>query len=340
MRILFNHGMTTAELYTNTPKKIIDRKWRWFIARYGSTPSYESAIADPFKYCIGLIMNKVIDDKVRFKIPVRAEAYIDFEVVSGEKFKEHRNNGRFKEIDFVNSDFTGYAIRYYFQAKAYQKSYQVYLGGDLKKKFLGKINSGENFYSIKDITINDFLEDVHKKFPELTFIEVKNLLLHGFRRLHSAMKYGCAITINTTKYINCYIYIGGITLTPEKQIKEYSIRRDRKLRKIEQWKKLDFDGYYFIGLNPVGLERWVELNKKSRTIVKFQNVIPRKIQKELYYKYKHVFIFKVKLKTFRGWSFWAEDLKIRDVEYIGQSYNHKFTESDWTWKELIKKYEE
>jgi hypothetical protein len=88
------------------------------------------------------------------------------------------------------------------------------------------------------------------------------------------------------------------------------------------------------------LERWVEANKKSRTLVKFHNVIPRKIQKELYYKYKHVFVFRVKLKKFRGWSFWAEDIVARDIEYIGQSYNHAFTESNWTWKGLIKKYEE
>jgi hypothetical protein len=104
----------------------------------------------------------------------------------------------------------------------------------LKKKFLDKINSGERFYTTKDFTINDVLDDVHEKFPELEKSELKNLLLHGFRRLHSAMKYGCAITINTRKYINCYIYIGTITLDPEKQIKEYNIKRDRKLRKVEQ----------------------------------------------------------------------------------------------------------
>lgn len=232
--MLFNHGMTAGELYTNTPKKITDKHWRWFIKHYGHTSSYEDALADPFKYCIGLVMNKVIDEKVRFKIPVNSEAYIDFEIVSDEEFQKHRNWGRFKEIDFINSDFRGYAIRYYFRAKAYQKSYQIYVGSDLKKKFLDKINSGERFYSTRDITINDVLEEVCEKFPQLEEKEVKNLLLHGFRRLHSAMKYGCAITINTRKYINCYIYIGTISLVPEKQIEEYNIKRDRKLRKIEQ----------------------------------------------------------------------------------------------------------
>ena len=53
MRMFFNHGLSAPELYTNTPKKVIDRKWRWFTARYGTSSSYKDAIADPFKYCLG-----------------------------------------------------------------------------------------------------------------------------------------------------------------------------------------------------------------------------------------------------------------------------------------------
>ena len=339
MRILFNHGLTPAELYTNTPKKIIDRKWRWFIKYYGSSTSYEDAIAGPFKYCFGLILNKIIDEKVRFIIPSVSEAYIDFETVSGEDFERHRQNGRFKEIDFINSDFTGYAVRYYFKAKAYQKSYPVFLGSDLKEKFLTKINDGVKFYSVKDVTLKDFIDEVHERFNELTREEVKRLLLHGFRRLHSAMKFGCAITINTTKFINCYAYIGDLSLTPEKQIREYSIRRDRKLRKIEGWKKTPFDGYYYIGLNHTGLEEWVKTNCKARVLVTFNNVIPRKIKEELYYKYKYVFVFRIKIKKFSGWSFWKDKITSRDVEYLGMAYNHEFTESKLNWKELIKEYE-
>lgn len=340
MRMLFNHGITPAELYTNTPKKIIDRKWRWFIKYYGSTRSYESAISDPFKYCFTLILNRILDERVRFRIPYQSESYLDFEIVSDDQFEKHRNNGRFKDIDFINSDFTGYALRYYFKAKAYQKSYPIYLGGELKEKFMDGINSGIKYYTTKDVILEDFIDDVHKKFDKLTRAEVKRLLIHGFRRLHSVMKFGCAVTINTTKFSNCYAYIGNLTLNPEKQIRDYSIRRDRKLRKIEAWKKLEFNGHYYIGLNPNALDEWVKNNKKSRTLVTFNNVFVRKIQKELYYKYKHVFIFRVEVKKFKGWSFWAEKITSRNTKYIGQVYNHEFTESDWTWKELIKKYEE
>lgn len=339
MRILFNHGLTPGELYTNTPKSITNRPWRWWIRNYGSTNSYEDAISVPFKYCIGLVINKIIDDKIRFKIPVNSEAYIDFEIVSGDKFIKQRQNGRFSKIDFIESDFTGYAINYYFKAKAYQKEIPIYLGGDLKKKFLNKINTGTKFYTTKDIVLDDILDEVHLRFMDIPKGELKRLLLHGFRRMHSAIKFGCAITIASNKNINCYTYIGKLTLTPEQQIKEYSIRRDRKLRKIAGWKKEPFDGYYYIGLNPTGFERWVQENESSRRIVRFTNIIPRKLKPELYYKAKHLHIFRFKRKTFKGYAYWADSLKVRDLEYLGEAYEHNFIPSDKTWKQLIKEYE-
>lgn len=339
MRVLFNHGLTIEELYTNTPKTIIDRKWTWFIKYYGSTSSYEDAIADPFKYCVGLIINKMLDERVRFKIPVKTEAYLDFEIVDGDKFAIHRQYGRFQEIDFIGSDFTGYAIRYYFKAKAYQKSFQLYLGGALKRKFLDNINSGIKYYSIKDITINDFLPTVYEKFSELTKKEIKNLLLHGFRRMHSAMKYGCGITITTSKFTNCYFYIGALYLDEKKQMRDYCFKRDKKLRKIEGWKKTPYDGYYYIGLNPTAFDKWITLNKVSRTIVKFENVMPRKIMKELFYRHREIYIFRIELKKFKGWLHWAKKINARNVKYMGKVENLVFTSSNQTWKELIKTYE-
>lgn len=339
MRILFNHGLTVEELYSNTPKRIIDRKWTWFIKNYGQTSSYEDAIADPFKYCLGLILNYILDNKVRFIIPGVPESYIDFEIVTGEFFEDQRQKGRFQEIDFIESDFTGYALRYYFKARAYQKAYPIYLGGELKQKFFNGINSGEKYYTTRDVTIKEFLPQIEKKFPELTKTEIKKLISHGFRRMHSAIKFGCAISIQVKKYFNCVAHIGALYLRPDKQIREYSVRRDRKLRKIEGWKKTPFDGQYYIGLNETAFDRWVEINKSSRTLLKFHNIIPRKIQQELYYKSNHLYIFKFKRDTFKGWSYWAEDIELRNVEYIGEAINHKFIPSTLTWKELIKEYE-
>ena len=134
-------------------------------------------------------------------------------------------------------------------------------------------------------------------------------------------------------------HIGAIYLNPEKQIKEYSRRRDRKLRKIEGWKHPDFDGYYYIGLNETAFEDWFKVNRTARTTLKFSRIVPRRIPEELYYKAKHLHIFRFKNKKFKGWSYWVEDLKLKDAIYIGEAYEHKFIPSNKSWKELIKEYD-
>jgi hypothetical protein len=72
------------------------------------------------------------------------------------------------------------------------------------------------------------------------------------------------------------------------------------------------------------------MNSKSRTVLQFTNIIPRKIQEEIYYKAKHLYVFRFKRKDFKGWSYWAETLKLRNVEYIGEVLDRKFTPSNKT----------
>ena len=338
--MLFNHGLTVQELYTNSPKDLTDKNKRWFLLRYGSADSFEDAISDPFKYSLVLILNYILDKRIRFKIPRVEDSYIDFEIVKDEKFKEHKNLGRFKEIDFIASDFTGYAVRYYYQGKVYQRSVQIYFGGDLKKKFLNYVNSGIPFYTKSTVEIDYFFPYIHDQFNELSYSEVKKLVLHGFRRMHSAIKTGCAVSVAIYKYQpNCIFHIGKLTGDPEEQIKIFDRKRARKLRKISAWKREEYDGYYYIGLNSERMEEWVENNKTSRVIVKFNNIVARKLKEEFYYKAKNLYLFKFKVPKFKGWFFWKEQIKIRDLEFVGKVVDYKLLPSTKTWKEVIKEYE-
>lgn len=339
MKVLFNHGLSIEELYTNTPKRIIDRKWIWFIKHGGSKATYEDSISDPFKFFIHLVVNKVIDDKVRFKIPIIGEAYLDFEVVNEEKFETHRQYGRFQEIDFISSDFTGYAIRYNFKIRGNPMSFQLYLGGHLKQKFLDKINEGTKFYSTKDIGLKDLIDEAYKEFYYLKKSEVKKLIVHGFRRMHVALSHGSWVTISTSKYGNCYFFIGTLYNDVKKQVRDYVKRRDTKLRWIYRWSEKEFDGYYYIGLNPSAFNEWVKINKNNRVRLFFKDIIVRKILKEVFWRHRYMYIFRVKLKKDKGWTYRMTNKWLRDVEYMGRTIDWNFIPSKLTWKELIKLYE-
>jgi hypothetical protein len=69
---------------------------------------------------------------------------------------------------------------------------------------------------------------------------------------------------------------------------------------VQAWKKLPYDGYYYIGLNPTAMKIWVKDNLKSRTKAKFKRVIARKIMEELFLLHREMYIFRFKIKKFKG----------------------------------------
>ena len=339
MRMLFNHGLSADEIFTNTPDRITNKPRQWFRDRYGDNESREDGISTPFRYCMGVILNKILDDKLRFKIPVANNAYIDFEVINEDLFELYKQRGAFPDVDFIESDFTGYYLRYYYQAKHYQKKITIYLGGDLKKKFINKVNSGEKLYTIKDFTIDDILDEIHVQFKELDKKELRRILVHGFRRMHSAIMYGCYISIATTRYINCYAFFGELLTNPVKQAQSYTFHKIKKLRKIDLWKRTRFDNYYYIGLTPSKFEEWILENKKNRVFTTFDKIMSLRLLEEVCIKAQKLYIFKFKVKKWKGYMFWQDSIKIRDVEYIGESNKGIFSQSDKSWKKLINEYD-
>ena len=340
MQILFNHGLSTADLYVNVPKKVIDKNWYWFIRNCGAnTSTYENALADPFKYSLVLIFNKIIKEKKRFKLPTKWEAFIDYEITTGDKFIEMRQYGLFQEVDFIESDFTGYSLKYYWKGKAYQKTMPVFIGGELKKLFIEKINKGEKFYTIEDFTLNDVLNDICLKFPNLTRKEIKDLVSLGYRRMHSAIINGCYMSFSTTKYSPIYVHIGEVTSDFHKQCNRYIFRLSKKYRILRRWKKENFDKKYYIGITQNNMDDFVLSNKVART----QLLIKRSMANYEMNVFSHfsrlTYIFEFPMNKWKGDCFWIQNKKIKNIKYMGMFKDFKFYPSDKSLKDLIKFYE-
>lgn len=337
MRILYNHGLTAKEIYTNTPRDITHLTLTNFRDTYRTAVNFDHAFSRPFVYCLNLIIDTILTERVRLKLPFK-QSYVDFEIVTDDRFIEQRQNGRFQEIDFIESDFTGYFLNYFYWGRNYQKTQPMYLGGKYKKQFLEGINTGTKYYTTKDVDINYFLPKVHEKYNTFKKGDLKKLILLGFRRMHAAIRYGCAVSIRSDEY-NFYLYIGSLSLDPKRNIREYTFRKDRKLRKMMAWNKTPYDGFYYIGLTEKTLAEWMEVNKKNKVRFTFKNIVVRKIQEEFYYKAPHVFIFKYPVEKFMSYSKWKEKLTVRDVEYVGEAIDRQFYPANKTLKEFMKNYE-
>ena len=342
MRLLLNNGLTPENLYTGVSKKIVGNKGKRWFKNYGTPKTTAESLATIFKYAWVLIMNRVIDEKKRFRFPTVARCYIDFDTVADDNFVEQRQLGRFQDIDFINSEFTGYGMNVYYRGKLdHLFKRKLYVGGSLKKRFIEKINAGEKFYSIEDLNMNDILPDILKKFEGLTENQIKKVLRIGFSRMLHCLKIGCSMLINSTVYFtDCYVYIGDIYVNKTKQKINYSYTRDRKLRKLEIWKNSDIrsNSIWYLGLYEADFEKFCENNKTAKNTLFFTRVLARKIQKEWYYKGNKIYIFKVESKPKKNWVLEFINKKFRNPEYVGVVERITFTPATQTWKELIKEY--
>ena len=60
-----------------------------------------------FKYSFKLILNDIIDNNITFILPTGAkESHICMQRFQGEKFKRGRRNGKWLDIDFLESNFS------------------------------------------------------------------------------------------------------------------------------------------------------------------------------------------------------------------------------------------
>jgi hypothetical protein len=336
MRMLFNHGITARELYLGISGDFIKKPSEWWIKNFKETPKVE-VFSKIFKHCVALIIQRMIDDKACFKLPYTDHNYWDFKIEEGDDFVIGRQRGRFKEVDFIESDFTAYSIVHKIHSSKQDIIVPVYLGGILKEKLINTTNSGCKIYSAKTAIIDDFISDVHQKFNMFTERELRRLLMFAFKRFSSGMRRRCAFSFISRKP-EFIVHIGFIYRKTDKQLREYARRRDAKLRIIKGWVK-DWNLKYYIACSDEELTEWTMLNKKRYRIYMFKDVIIRNILEELFYRGPN-HIFEIELPKFIGWSVFADEVVAKNVKYLGKvdRYTMRLVPSYKTINEIKKEY--
>lgn len=331
MHLLYNHGLLPGDLYINMP---INLKRKDFPRSIHKDRELNQCLGLIFANAWRVILDKVLNDKLRFIVPYGSEAYVDYDVATGETFKIYRKLGRFSDIDLVEADFTGYSLKLYFNLGSSKVLVPLYVGGELKDNFLGRINNGERFYSIRDFTLDDVLEDICKLFEFLDKGTIRKILMFGFKRLMIALSGKVPITIRTNAIKNCVMFLGKIRINVLEAHKYYVACRNRKERMLFRWKGEEWDNFYYVALPKSKMREWAEINLKRSVKVSFKNTIFKKLKIETHYTYKNSHIFKVYLNINRN-AFYSKELITPDyVEYIGEIKDKEFEPATETWQEL------
>jgi hypothetical protein len=95
-----------------------------------------------------LIVEDIIENNVHFLLPTlgSTESYLYMKKTSGNDFKKAVRNGKWNDIDFLTSNFTGYQLAMSVKSpKRPEKEKSIYLGYKHKDRITELTNEGKRY---------------------------------------------------------------------------------------------------------------------------------------------------------------------------------------------------
>lgn len=106
----------------------------------------DTLVKQIFKECYKMVLNDIIDNNVTFKLPTGSRpSFINMRRVSGEDFKRARRHGKWGEIDFLSSLFSGYELALTMGGNRTPRTKTIYVDKNLKNKIIQNTNDGKQY---------------------------------------------------------------------------------------------------------------------------------------------------------------------------------------------------
>ena len=97
---------------------------------------------------IKLVLKDIIDNNITFQLPTGSrKSDIHVNRISGDDFMIARQNGKFQDVDFLNSNFSGYQmmLNMYDREGRPTRSKPIYLNKEYKNKLTEYTNQGKQY---------------------------------------------------------------------------------------------------------------------------------------------------------------------------------------------------
>lgn len=100
-----------------------------------------------FLYAVKIILLDIIRNNVTFCLPVTIKmCQISVVRTQGDKFGNARRNGKWLDVDFLNSNFSGYQLEFRYEASERIIKKPVYVSGWMKDIITENTNKGMQYY--------------------------------------------------------------------------------------------------------------------------------------------------------------------------------------------------
>lgn len=141
------HAFSAQDLFHNFPIKKLKMDYDT-VKKIYSDGDKRSLSASIFNKGMQLIIEDIIENNVHFLLPTlgSTEAYLHMDKTSGESFKRAVKRGKWRDVDFLTSNFTGYQLALSVKSKKRpEKKKSIYLGYKHKDRITELTNEGKRY---------------------------------------------------------------------------------------------------------------------------------------------------------------------------------------------------
>ena len=282
-----------------------------------------------FRECVKLIVDDIIDNDVEFRLPTGSrKTSLLMHTYREEDFKRARQNGKFSEVDFLDSAFTGnQIILYMYGHRNMPKTKQVYVNKELKQRITDYTHQKRVYYGKHPKTLKDYYDAIQAKFPKIPATDLHKILNFGWKSLYLINSYGGDVLIKDSGF---WFYIGELRNDSLAHFEYYKKKLRNKMRVMYNRKKIPWDGYYYFGLSEERYAEYVNSKKRRgrpRKYYEFGNVILYKMWDECSIAESGLkYFFKIPYPIDMGFTFYTDNLKTKEAEFILEREPLKFSD--------------
>lgn len=272
-----------------------------------------------FKDCCKLVIRDIIDNDVEFQLPTASrKCSILMHRSKDEEFKQARKRGVFKNVDFLESGFSGYSLRLYMYGHNTIARYKpIHLNKELKDLITQYTNQGKSYSGIIIKTFKDYIKPLKQLYPWIPIPDIVKILNYGWRSLYIHNSYGCDTLVKDN---NFWFYVGWLTPNSLKHFNYYATKLSIKLRILYIRSKVEWDGLYYFGLSDKQYQEYIaQFNKRGRKrrYFTFKKIMCFKFKKECEVNsHSCPYIFKLCLNSDFGYSYYLDSIKTDKAELI------------------------
>lgn len=137
--------------------------------------------------------------------------------------------------------------------------------------------------------VKDYVEQVHKEFPELSEKEVYRILIYGWKMILQYVNAGNSVQVKDS---NTWMFIGQLTANSLTNFKTYCFKLSKRIKYMFKRTQAKWDGYYYFARTENQYKDYLSQNRKKKKI--FKNVMLYKLLEEVRIKeYSKPYIFRL-----------------------------------------------